>query len=133
MAPAAMDTLLAHFRNTKTKPEDYDLIVTGDLGKFGSDVLLDLMENKGVKLGQNYSDCGQMIFNDNQKTFQGGSGAGCSAAVFNSYILDKLKKGELKKVLFAPTGALLSPMSSQQGDSIPAICHAIVIESEETL
>ena len=130
MAPAAMDTLLTHFKNTNTKPEDYDLIVTGDLGKFGSDVLLDLMENKGVKLGQNYSDCGQMIFNDNQKTFQGGSGAGCSAAVFNSYILDKLKKGELKKVLFAPTGALLSPMSSQQGDSIPGICHAIVIESE---
>lgn len=133
MAPAAMDTLLTHFRNTKTTPSDYDLIVTGDLGKFGSDVLIDLMENKGVKLGQNYSDCGQMIFDDNQKTFQGGSGAGCSAAVFNSYILDKLKKGELKKVLFAPTGALLSPMSSQQGDSIPCICHAIVVENEEGL
>lgn len=133
MAPAAMDTLLTHFRNTNTTPEDYDLIATGDLGKFGSDVLIDLMENKGVKLGSNYCDCGQMVFNDNQKTFQGGSGAGCSAAVFNSYILEKLRNGEYKKVLFAPTGALLSPMSSQQGDSIPGICHAIVIESEEGL
>lgn len=133
MAPAAMDTLLNHFRNTKTKPEDYDLIVTGDLGKLGSDTLIDLLENKGIKLGNNYCDCGQMIFNDNQKTFQGGSGAGCSAAVFNSYILSKLKSGELRKVLFAPTGALLSPLSCQQGDSIPGICHAIVVESEEGL
>ena len=133
MAPAAMDTLLNHFKNTKTKPEDYDLIITGDLGKLGSDTLIDLLENKGIKLGNNYCDCGQMIFNDNQKTFQGGSGAGCSAAVFNSYIMEKLKRKELKKVLFAPTGALLSPLSSQQGDSIPGICHAIVIESEEEL
>lgn len=133
MAPAAMDTLFNHFKNTKTKPEDYDLIVTGDLGKLGSDTLIDLLENKGIKLGSNYCDCGQMIFNDNQKTFQGGSGAGCSAAVFNSYILEKLKNKEYKKVLFAPTGALLSPLSSQQGDSIPGICHAIVIENEEGL
>lgn len=133
MAPAAMDTLLNHFKNTNTKPEDYDLIVTGDLGKLGSDTLVDLLENKGIKLGSNYCDCGQMIFNDNQKTFQGGSGAGCSASVFNSYIMSKLKGGELRKVLFAPTGALLSPLSSQQGDSIPGICHAIVIENEEGL
>ena len=129
MAPAAMTTLLSHFENTKTTPEDYDLILTGDLGKLGSEILMDLMENRGVKLGSNYGDCGQMIFTDEQRTFQGGSGAGCSASVLTSYVLKKLQCGEFKKVLFAPTGALLSPISSQQGDSIPGICHAFTIVS----
>jgi len=129
MAPAAMDTLISHFEDTKTKPEDYDLILTGDLGKLGSEILMDLMENKGYKLGSNYGDCGQMMFTDEQRTFQGGSGAGCSASVLTSYILKKLESGEINKVLFAPTGALLSPLSSQQGDSIPCICHAITIVS----
>ena len=129
MAPAAMTTLLAHFANTKTKPDDYDLILTGDLGKLGSEILMDLMENRGVKLGSNYGDCGQMIFTDEQRTFQGGSGAGCSASVLTSYVLKKLESGEFKKILFAPTGALLSPISSQQGDSIPGICHAFTIIS----
>lgn len=131
MAPAAMRTLVAHFKDTKTKPEDYDLILTGDLGKLGSEILMDLMEHEGYKLGKNYNDCGQMIFTNNQKPFQGGSGAGCSAVVLNSYIYRKLANKELKKVLFCATGALLSTLSSQQGDSIPGICHAIVIESEE--
>ena len=76
MAPAAMDTLIRHFEDTNTNPDDYDLILTGDLGKLGSEILLDLMENKGYKLKDNYNDCGQMIFNNNQKTYQGGSGAG---------------------------------------------------------
>lgn len=133
MAPAAMSTIIKHFEDTKTKPEDYDLILTGDLGKLGSEIFLDLMENKGYKLRQNYSDCGHMIFNNDQRTFQGGSGCGCSASVLNSYVLKKMTEGTYKKVLFAATGALLSPLSSQQGDSIPGICHAIVIERDDTL
>lgn len=129
MAPSAMTTLIAHFENTHTTPDDYDLILTGDLGKLGSEILMDLMENKGIKLGSNYGDCGQMMFTDEQRTFQGGSGAGCSASVLTSYVLKKLESGEFKKVLFAPTGALLSPLSSQQGDSVPGICHAFTLLS----
>lgn len=128
MAPAAMDTIITHFKDTGTKPENYDLILTGDLGKLGSEIFLDLMEHNGYRLGTNYCDCGQMMYSDNQKTFQGASGPGCSAIVLASYVLSKMESNEYKKVLFAPTGALLSPLSSQQGDSIPCICHAITIE-----
>lgn len=128
MAPGAMDTIITHFKDTNTSPKDYDLIVTGDLGKLGSEIFIDLMEHEGYKLGTNYCDCGQMMYTDNQKTFQGASGPGCSAIVLASYILKKMEAGEYNKVLFAPTGALLSPLSSQQGDSIPCICHAITIE-----
>ncbi len=131
MAPSAMTTLVAHFEDTGKKPEDYDLIVTGDLGKLGSEILIELMDNKGYKLGKNYSDCGQMMFTANQKTFQGGSGCGCSASVLNSYIFDKLNKGDIKNVLFLATGALLSPISTLQGESIPGVSHAIVIERGE--
>ena len=125
MAPAAMSTLITHFEDTNTTPDDYDLIVTGDLGKLGCEILLDLMENKGYKLKDNYNDCGQMIFSNNQKVYQGGSGCGCSAVVLNSYILQKMEEGVYNKVLFAATGALLSTLSSQQGESIPGICHAV--------
>ena len=131
MAPAAMDTLVNHFNDTKTSPDDYDLIVTGDLGKLGSEILRDLMEHNGYKLGENYCDCGQMIFGREQKVFQGGSGAGCSAVIFNSYINQQLEKGVYNKVLFLATGALLSPVSSQQGETIPGIAHAIVVERGE--
>ena len=127
MAPAAMDTLITHFKNTNTTPDDYDLIITGDLGKLGSEILVDLMENNGYKLKENYCDCGHMMYKDNQRTFQGGSGAGCSASVLSSYILAKLTEGEYSRVLFCATGALLSTLSSQQGDSIPGVCHAIEI------
>ena len=127
MAPAAMSTIITHFEDTKTTPDDYDLILTGDLGKLGSEIFLDLMENKGYKLKDNFNDCGQMIYNNNQKTFQGGSGAGCSAVVLNSYVLQKIKDGTFNRVLFGATGALLSPLSSQQGDTIPGICHAVEI------
>ncbi|MGN0960824.1 MAG: stage V sporulation protein AD, partial [Christensenellales bacterium] len=120
-------TLIKHFEDTGTTPDDYDLIITGDLGKLGSEILLDLMENKGYKLKNNYNDCGQMIFNNNQKTYQGGSGAGCSAVVLNSYVMKKMDEGVYKRVLFAATGALLSTLSSQQGESIPGICHAVEI------
>lgn len=131
MAPAAMDTLIRHFEDTNTNPDDYDLILTGDLGKLGSEILLDLMENKGYKLKDNYNDCGQMIFNNNQKTYQGGSGAGCSAVILNSYVMKKMSEGKFKRVLFGATGALLSTLSSQQGESIPGICHAVEIVKGE--
>lgn len=129
MAPAARNTMLSHFRNTNTSPKDYDLIVTGDLGKLGSEILIDLMDEEGVKLGLNYCDCGQMYYKRKQNTLCGGSGAGCCATIFNSYIMKKFEKGEYKKVLFLPTGALLSTTSSQQGDTVPGVCHAIVIEN----
>lgn len=129
MAPSAQNTLIAHFEDTGTTPEDYDLILTGDLGKLGSEILRDLMEHAGYKLGANYCDCGQMIYSNSQRTFMGGSGAGCSASVFNSYILKKLARGELKNVLFVATGALLSQTSTQQGNSIPGIAHAVYLTS----
>lgn len=128
MAPAAASTIISHFKDTNTTPDDYDLIITGDLGKLGSEILIDLMEDSGYKLGLNYNDCGQIIFNGKQSVLMGGSGCGCSAVVFNSYILQKLKQGEFKKILFVATGALLSTTSSQQGETIPAIAHAVVIE-----
>jgi len=131
MAPAAMSSLIAHFEDTNTTPDDYDLILTGDLGKLGSEILLDLMENKGYKLKDNYNDCGQMIFNNNQKTYQGGSGAGCSAVILNSYVMKKMDEDACKRVLFAPTGALLNATSCQQGESIPGICHAVEIRRVE--
>ena len=131
MAPAAMGTITTHLQGTNSKVEDYDLIATGDLGKLGSEILVDLLERKGIKLGQNYSDCGNLIYNKREKVFMGGSGSGCSATVFNSYILHKLKKGDFKKVLLVATGALLSTTTTQQGDSIPGIAHAVCIEGGE--
>ncbi len=128
MAPAVRDTMLRHFKNTKTSPDDYDLLVTGDLGKLGSEILIDLMEDEGITLGVNYCDCGQMYFKREQKTLCGASGAGCCATVFNSYLMAKMREGQYKKILFLPTGALLSATSTQQGETIPGVCHAIVIE-----
>ncbi len=130
MAPSAMTTLVSHFINTNTTPNDYDLIVTGDLGKLGSEILIDLMEYNGYKLGQNYMDCGHCIFTNNQHTFMGGSGCGCSALILNSFLLKEMRKGKYKKILFVATGALLSPTSSFQGESIPGIAHAIVLENK---
>lgn len=129
MAPAAMNTLIAHFKDTKTKPEDYDLIVTGDLGKLGVEILIDLMEENGYKLGTNYCDCGQLIYDRSQSVLMGGSGCGCSASMVNGYFLKKMREGVYNKILFMATGALLSTLSCQQGDSIPGIAHAVVIEN----
>lgn len=126
-----MNTLIAHFKDTNTTPDDYDLILSGDLGKLGSEILIDLMEDQGYKLGLNYKDCGQIIYKRNQNVLMGGSGCGCSATVFNSIIMKKLIAGEYKKVLFMATGALLSTTSSQQGDTVPGIAHAVVIEGVE--
>ena len=129
MAPAAADTILRHLRESGKSPKDYDLIITGDLGALGSRILKDLTWEKGVDIQGNHIDCGEVIYNVIEDEFQGGSGAGCSAVVFNSYIMDKLKKRELNRVLLAATGALLSTVSSGQGESIPCICHAVSIEN----
>lgn len=129
MAPAAMDTLVAHFKDTARSPTYYDLIVTGDLGHSGSRILQKLMKEKNYELNDNYTDCGILIFNrEAQDVQQGGSGACCCNLVFNSYIYTQLKRGKYKKVLLVPTGALLSKVSSLQGESIAAIAHAVAIE-----
>ena len=128
MAPAAANTVLTHLKDTKRDAGYYDLIITGDLGALGSRIFKDLTWEKGVDLQKNHVDCGEVIYKVIEDEFQGGSGAGCSAVVFNSYIYDKLKRGELKRVLLAATGALLSTVSSGQGESIPCICHAVSIE-----
>ena len=129
MAPAAVDTLLALFNDTNTKPTDYDLIVSGDLGQLGYDIVCDLMSKNGVEM-KNYNDCGLIIYdNKAQDTHCGGSGCGCSALVLCSYILDLMKEKKLNKVVFMGTGALMSPTSTQQGESIPSIAHAVVIEN----
>jgi len=128
MAPAACDTIRAHMKDTGRSVADYDLIVTGDLGALGSRILKDLTWEKGMDIQKNHVDCGEIIYKVVEKEFQGGSGAGCSAVVFNSYIMDKLKKRTLKRVLFVATGALLSTVSSGQGESIPCISHAVAIE-----
>jgi len=125
MAPACADTLMRHFRAVNSSPEDYDLILSGDLGALGSRLLKDLCWEKGFDISKNHVDCGDIIYNVIEDEFQGGSGAGCSAVVFNSYILSKLKHRQLKRVLFAATGALLSTVSSGQGESIPCISHAV--------
>ncbi|MBO4937076.1 MAG: stage V sporulation protein AD [Clostridia bacterium] len=130
MAPAAMNTIVAHLQGTQTSVSDYDLIVTGDLGRLGSEILIDLLEKNDVFLDKRYMDCGCAMYTKKHKVFMGGSGAGCSASVLNAYILEKIKQGVYKKVLFVATGALLSTTSSQQGDSIPCIAHAVVIEGE---
>lgn len=131
MAPAAYETLRAHFDDLGRSPSDYDLIVTGDLGLLGKQILSALFEKDGVQL-QPYNDCGTMIFDSNRQDVHcGGSGCGCSATVLCGYLLHRMEAGSLKKLLFCGTGALLSPCSSQQGESIPAICHAVAIEKED--
>ncbi len=128
MAPAAFDTLQTHFRDTGRTPEDYDLILTGDLGKLGHEILTDLFAREGIKL-TNCSDCGLMIYDpDKQDVHCGGSGCGCSATVLTARLLPALARGQRRRVLFCPTGALLSPTSTQQGESIPSVCHALVLE-----
>ncbi len=128
MAPAAADTIKAHLENMNRKVDDYDFIATGDLGKLGSEILIDLMENYGYILKQNYEDCGCMVYDKSKRVFMGGSGAGCSASVLNSYIITKMKKKDFKRVLLISTGALMSTTSSQQGDTIPGIAHAVEFE-----
>ena len=129
MAPAAADTLLHFFADTDTAPSDYDLIVTGDLSHEGSTQLRQLMEREGMPLGDNYTDCGLMLYDRaRQDVHAGGSGCGCSAAVLCATLLTRLARGEWRDILFVGTGALMSPVSAGQGESIPAIAHAVHIE-----
>ncbi len=134
MAPAAADTLLSFFADTKTSPADYDLILTGDLGQVGSELLKELMREQCMPLDDGkYNDCGLMIFDrERQDVHAGGSGCGCSAVVLNGHILPQIADGSLKRVLFMATGALMSLTSSQQGESIPGIAHAVVLEAPQT-
>ena len=129
MAPACNSTLIRHFKATNTTPKDYDLIVTGDLGALGSRLLKHLAKESGYDLSKNHVDCGELIYNMDEESFQGGSGAGCGTVVVASYIYPKLKLKEINNVLFLATGALLSTVSTQQGESIPGISHAIVLEN----
>jgi stage V sporulation protein AD len=129
MAPAAADTIFAHFEDTGLPADYYDMIVTGDLGRIGIQIVDDLLSSNGIRSGSKLNDCGVMIFDMTQDAHSGGSGCGCSASVFAGFLYDRLKKGKLNKILFVPTGALLSPTSVQQGESIPCIAHALAIEN----
>ena len=132
MAPAAWETLKAHFSDTGRGPEDYDAVITGDLGHFGHGLLSELAKREGVVFPKVFTDCGMLLYNAQQQdAHAGGSGCGCSAAVFAGHILKCLREGMWKRILFAPTGALMSVVTSQQGESIPGICHALAIEAEE--
>jgi stage V sporulation protein AD len=127
MAVAAYETLFAHFQDLNINPDHYDLIVTGDLSAIGKSIVLDFFKRGGTEL-TNYNDCGLMLYDrDNQDVHAGGSGCGCSASVLCGHILREMRRGNLKRVLFAGTGALMSSISSGQGESIPGICHAVAI------
>ncbi len=130
MAPAAADTILHFLNDTKTTPEDYDLIFTGDLGYVGTQCLYEIMDKEGVDIKCRHTDCGCMIFSkDSQDTHSGGSGCGCSASVLASYVMHRIEEGKLNNILFLSTGALMSPTSSFQGESIPSIAHLINIKN----
>lgn len=129
MAPAALQTIKAHFHDLHVTADDYDLIVTGDLGQIGKEALLTLARNEGINLGGKLTDCGTLVFDVlKQDVHAGGSGCGCSAITLCGYLLNKIKAGKLNKILFCGTGALLSPTSSQQGQSVPGVCHAVAIQ-----
>ena len=129
MAPAAIDTLITHFQDTSRNPDYYDGIFTGDLGYIGKDILLDIVKTKGYDITNNYNDCGILIFDKNkQDTHSGGSGCACCASVFSGYLYKKLKERKLNKILLIATGALTNSTTSQQGESIPGIAHAVSIE-----
>lgn len=129
MAPAACDTIFQHLKDFSRKPEDYDRIVTGDLGVVGKEILIALLQEKGYDITRQHMDCGIEIYDAQvQKTDAGGSGCGCSAITLTGYLLKKISEGALKRVLFVPTGALLSTVSFNEGNSVPGIAHAIVLE-----
>ena len=130
LSPAAFDTITTHLRDTQTCPEDFDLIVTGDLGSMGMEALVQLFREEHIAMGGKLTDCGNLIFDQTtQDVHAGGSGCGCSAVVLCSELLGKLRAGTLNRILFCGTGALLSPTSTQQSLPIPGICHAVCLES----
>lgn len=129
MAPAACDTIIRNLEDFERNAEDYSRIITGDLGYVGQSILFDLMRGKGYDIKMNHMDCGMTIFDQNlQDTHAGGSGCGCAAVTLSSYILPKIECGEWERVLFVPTGALMSTVSYNEGASVPGIAHAIVLE-----
>jgi stage V sporulation protein AD len=130
MAPAAAATIKAHFEDTQQGPDAYDLIVTGDLGRFGRELTIDLLKKEGYDISDRLIDCGCEIYSKDQDVHAGGSGCGCSAVVFGAYILRKMEEGVYKRILLLSTGALLSTTSCQQGESIPGIAHAVTIDMD---
>lgn len=129
MAPAAADTIERNLLDLGREADEYDRIITGDLGYVGQSILFDLMRKKGIDIKKNHMDCGMIIYDQNsQDTHSGGSGCGCAAVTLAAYILPKIQKGEWKKVLFVPTGALMSTVSFNEGESVPGIAHGIVLE-----
>jgi stage V sporulation protein AD len=128
MAPAAYNTIRTHLDDLGLAAADYDLIVTGDLGQTGKELLLEMVRLDGLALAGRLTDCGTLVFDlDRQDVHSGGSGCGCSAVTLCGYLLDKVQNGKYKRILFCGTGALLSPTSSQQGLPIPGVCHAVSI------
>lgn len=129
MAPAAVDTMQAHFRDLNRDPDYYDLIATGDLGQVGHTIAADLLDKHGIKIPpKKFTDCGVLIYKQDQPVMAGGSGCACSATVTYGHFLNRMRKGELKRILVIATGALMSPLSYQQKESIPCIAHAVSIE-----
>lgn len=129
MAPAALSTLITHLRDTDRKPSYYDAIITGDLGHVGKDILNDLAQTKGYTITGNYNDCGVLMFDkQKQDTHSGGSGCACLGTIFSGYFYKQLQDKKLKRILLIATGALMNATSSQQGESIPGIAHAVSIE-----
>ena len=132
MAPAAADTILRYFHLSGKSPEDFDLIVTGDLGWEGGDILCDLLLAEGLDIASRYNDCGMMIYNrEGQDMHAGGSGCGCSAVVLSSHLCPRIERGELRHILFLGTGAMMSPSSIQQGEAIPGVAHLLHICNEK--
>lgn len=129
VAPAALATLITHLRDTGRKPSYYDAIITGDLGHIGKDILTELAETKGYNIRSNYNDCGVLMFDkETQDTHSGGSGCACLGTIFSGYFFKQLKERKMKRILMIATGALMNSTSTQQGESIPGIAHAISIE-----
>ncbi len=128
MAPAALDTITSHFKDTGFSPDDYDLILTGDLGVVGSEILCDLIKKEGYNIDSIHNDCGKLLYDiEAQDVHSGGSGCGCCASVLCGHILSEMEKGKYRKILVAATGALMNPLTVLQGESIPAISHAVTI------
>ena len=126
--PAAVDTIKKHFTDRNLNSDYFDMVVTGDLGKYGYKIAKELLGKEGIELSDRFYDCGEMIYKEEQDTHAGGSGCGCCASVFSGYIFDLLKNGKIDKVLLVATGALMSTTSAFQGNSIPGVAHAVSIE-----
>lgn len=133
MAPAAVDTIVTHLNETGRTPDFYDVILTGDLGNIGKEIVIDLLSGMNVDLRKNYNDCGDMMFYKEQDCHSGGSGCGCSASIFSGYVMKEMRHGNINNALILSTGALLSTISAQQGESIPGIAHAIALTTNKEI